>query len=51
VEWLASAPAAPRTVFVVHGEAEAAFALQRAIGERVGCLAVVPQHGERVRLD
>jgi len=51
VAWLASAPAAPRTVFVVHGEAEAAFALQRAIGERVGCLAVVPQHGERVRLD
>lgn len=51
VEWLASAPAAPRTVFVVHGEAEAAFALQRAIGERIGSIAVVPQHGERVRLD
>ena len=50
-DWLASAPAAPRTAFVVHGEPEAAFAMQRRIAERIGCLAVVPQHGERVRLD
>ena len=51
VQWLASAPSAPRTTYVVHGEAEAAFALQRSIGARIGCLAVVPQHGEVVRLD
>jgi len=51
LQWLASAPAAPRMAFVVHGEADAAFALQRAIGERIGCPAIVPQHGERVRFD
>ncbi len=50
-QWLASAPTAPRAAFVVHGEPEAAFAMQRTITERIGCLAVVPQYGERVRLD
>lgn len=51
LDWLAQAPAAPRAVFAVHGEPEASSALQHAIARQTGWSAVVPQDGERVRLD
>lgn len=49
--WLRRAPRAPGTAFVVHGEIESALALEAAIEKELGWTAVVPQHGERVRLD
>ncbi len=51
VDWLATAPAPPDTLFVVHGEAGAAHALQERVAERLGWNAVVARDGERVRLD
>jgi metallo-beta-lactamase family protein len=50
VEWLVAAPA-PRTTFVVHGESSASAAFRDRIDEQLGWAAVVPSHGERVRLD
>ena len=50
VAWVASAPAPPRTVYVVHGEADASAALARRIEQELGICAVVPRLGERVRL-
>jgi metallo-beta-lactamase family protein len=49
--WMASAPRAPRIAFLVHGEPESAFALQARIARELSFPAVVPDHGERVRLD
>lgn len=49
--WLAKAPRAPRTVFVVHGEPGPAAHLADRIGDELGWTAVVPHFGERVRLD
>jgi metallo-beta-lactamase family protein len=49
--WLRSCESPPRTAFVVHGEPESAFALEGAIERELGWTAVVPQHGERVRID
>lgn len=51
VAWAARLPAAPRVAFPVHGEPEAADALRRELAGRLGWNAVVPRHGERVRLD
>jgi metallo-beta-lactamase family protein len=46
--WVAGAARAPRTIFLVHGEPESSFALRDRIGATT---AVVPEHGEIVRLD
>ncbi len=43
--WLASMPAAPQQVYVVHGEREASDTLRRRIGHELGWRAVVPEHG------
>ncbi|GAA3811879.1 MBL fold metallo-hydrolase [Nocardioides panacisoli] len=51
VAWLASAPALPRIVYVVHGEAAASAALARRLEQELGVCAVAPRLGERVRLD
>jgi metallo-beta-lactamase family protein len=51
VGWAAKMPAPPRVAFPVHGEPESAAALRQALATRLGWSAVVPQHGERVRLD
>lgn len=48
--WLRTAPQAPRTCYVVHGEPDAAQALADRIAAELGWCAVVPTHGERVRL-
>lgn len=51
LDWLTHAPTPPRVAFAVHGEPEASLALQAAIARERGWSAVVPQDGERVRLD
>lgn len=48
IAWLERAEKPPGVSFVVHGEADAAAALQRQIGEELGWFAVVPKLGERV---
>jgi metallo-beta-lactamase family protein len=48
VEWLARAPRAPRTVYVVHGEPDASAALASRISCELGWTAVVPSYRERV---
>lgn len=49
--WARRLPAPPRIAFPVHGEPEAAEALRRVLAGELGWSAVVPRHGERVRLD
>ena len=48
--WLAALPAAPREVFVTHGEPDAADGLRRRIEERLGWTCRVPVYGEHVVL-
>jgi metallo-beta-lactamase family protein len=50
VEWMRPARA-PRTAFVVHGEPSASAALRDRLAHELEWTAVVPAHGERVRLD
>ena len=49
--WLRSAPRAPDTAFVIHGEPSAAAALHTAIEKDLGWTAAVPRYLEQVRLD
>lgn len=51
VAWLAHAPRPPQVCYVVHGEPDAAEALRERIHRELGWNAVVPELGERVRLD
>lgn len=51
LDWLSTAPAPPDTLYVVHGEASAAAALQEQVATRLGWTAVVAADGEHVRLD
>ncbi|MBV6728368.1 MBL fold metallo-hydrolase [Nocardioides daeguensis] len=51
VAWVASAPAPPTTVYVVHGEPDSAAALAERIEDELGICAVVPTLAERVRVD
>jgi len=46
-EWLRPLPA-PDTTYLVHGEAAAAGAMARRLGDELGWTAVVPTQGERV---
>lgn len=48
--WVGALPAAPRGVFVTHGEPAAADALRQAIEERHGWPCRVPEHRDAVRL-
>jgi metallo-beta-lactamase family protein len=48
IAWLRQAPSPPAVSFVVHGEADAAAGLQRAISDELDWFAVVPKLGERV---
>jgi len=50
VAWLAAAPTPPGAVYVVHGEPTAAEALAGRVARERHLPAVVPGHGERVRL-
>lgn len=49
--WLRTAPRAPQTTFIVHGEPVAADALHAAIEGQLGWTAAVPRYMEQVRLD
>ena len=50
LDWVASAPEPPGTVFAVHGEPEESDALVAAFGDRLDVHAVAPTFGERVML-
>lgn len=49
--WVAAAPVEPDSVYVVHGEPGASTALALRIETALDWTAVVPRHGEVVRLD
>ncbi len=51
VAWLGTAVGEPAGVFVVHGEPDAAQALRQRVARELDWNAVVPRHGERLRLD
>ena len=51
VQWLSRAPEPPDTVYVVHGEPQAARRLAARITSELGWVAVVPTFGERVLID
>ncbi|HUA32677.1 MAG TPA: MBL fold metallo-hydrolase [Candidatus Binataceae bacterium] len=51
IGWLRTAPHAPSTCYVVHGEPAAATALRDEIRHQLGWNAVVPRHLEAVRID
>jgi metallo-beta-lactamase family protein len=51
LRWLGSAPAAPETAFVVHGEPDASATLCGRLVTELGWNAVTPRDLERVRLD
>ena len=48
VAWLRSAASTPRSVFVTHGEPEAADALRQHVRRELATDAIVPEHGETV---
>jgi len=49
--WLRALPAPPETVYVVHGEPQSARSLAARIRAETGWSSVVPELGERVRVD
>jgi len=49
--WLSDNPCEPDTVYVVHGEPDSSAAFAATVAETTGWIAVVPEAGERVRLD
>ncbi|GAA1240286.1 MBL fold metallo-hydrolase [Oryzihumus leptocrescens] len=49
--WLRRLPEPPETVYVVHGEPPAAAELAGRIRDELDWTAVVPRHGEKVRID
>lgn len=48
--WLRDMPEPPATVYVTHGERASARAFADQVRDEIGCVAVVPELGERVRL-
>jgi metallo-beta-lactamase family protein len=46
--WLTELPSPPETVYVVHGEPEAARALAARVREQLDCAVAVPRLGEKV---
>lgn len=51
LEWLAHFELPPRTVFLTHGEEEAALAFQQTVREQLRYDVVVPAYGTTVMLD
>lgn len=49
--WLSRAEEPPRACYVVHGEPQSSETLRARIAAELGWTAIVPGHGERVRLD
>ncbi len=50
VEWVAKLQPAPRRIFLVHGELQAAEALAVVLKERIGAEVWVPERGEEFEL-
>jgi metallo-beta-lactamase family protein len=50
VQWLATAPAAPRGIYLNHGEAGPADALRQRIERELGWPAMVPRLGQSVEM-
>ncbi|HEX7530610.1 MAG TPA: MBL fold metallo-hydrolase [Pyrinomonadaceae bacterium] len=50
VRWLEGMPAAPRRVFITHGEPDAAQAMAGHLRDRFGWQIEVPQYGEKFEL-
>ncbi len=50
VDWLKTAPKPPRTVYLNHGEPEAADALRQRIDRELGWPAMVPRMGQTVEI-
>jgi metallo-beta-lactamase family protein len=50
IAWLRRMPAAPRQVFVTHGEASASDALRQAIQRELGWSATVPEYRDEAAL-
>ena len=50
LDWLRGLPAAPRRVYVVHGDLPAADMLRQRIDHTLGWPAEVPEHGDTVAL-
>lgn len=50
VAWVAGLTPRPETIFLVHGEAGPAAALQQRIEDELGIAAIVPRYGEKVLL-
>jgi metallo-beta-lactamase family protein len=50
IAWLRQLPAAPRQVFVTHGEASASDALRHRIHTELGWSVIVPEYRDEVAL-
>jgi metallo-beta-lactamase family protein len=50
MHWLATAPTAPKCVYLNHGEPDAADALRQRIEQTLGWSAEVPRLGQSVAL-
>ena len=51
VGWVHRLPQPPQTVYIVHGEASASERLAVRLRDETDLCVVVPEPGERVRLD
>jgi metallo-beta-lactamase family protein len=51
MRWMSGVKTAPKTVFVTHGEEDAALALAARIGAERGFRTHVPRHVETITLD
>jgi metallo-beta-lactamase family protein len=51
VAWIGSAARRPDVVYVVHGEPAASLALRERVRDELGLLTVIPEDGEKVRLE
>ena len=51
LDWMRTAPSAPRIVYLTHGEPDAADTLRGRVQRELGWHARVPEHLERVGLE
>jgi metallo-beta-lactamase family protein len=51
LEWLSHLKAAPKKIFLTHGELEAAQSLKKKIEDRFGWLVIIPKYQESFDLN
>jgi Predicted metal-dependent RNase, consists of a metallo-beta-lactamase domain and an RNA-binding KH domain len=51
LRWLSGLPAAPKTIFLTHGEPEGAQAMAEHIKQKFGWNTMIPEYGQRVELE